>query len=364
MKKILQIGPVPSKKNQLLGGMQAYMEGLLSTDLPKHYLILLLNTSIPPIYKKMRILRPVLTLSFLAKLIFLLLFKRPDIAHIHMSEGIRGSGIAEKRMFATLCRRFNVRVILHLHGATFDDFYKNNTGHFSRILNENDRNIVLSQAWKHLFSSTVEVSKLSVVPNAIHFIEYDYPPRTAETLPVRILFVGAVGERKGLPDLGKALSLIDRKLLKRIHLDIVGPEEFNGEFERITTMFKEFGLSESCTFRGPVFGHAKIEFYKRADIFVLPSRNESFGIVNLEAMASSLPILSTSIGAIPEYIEPGVNGFLFHPEDVEQLAKHIETLVENPEMRQEMGTKNREKVRNEYDWSSVSKHIAEIYDEL
>jgi len=79
------------------------------------------------------------------------------------------------------------------------------------------------------------------------------------------------------------------------------------------------------------------EYYKKADIFAMPSTIESFGIALLEAMNYGLPLIGSNAGGIPEVIEDGKNGFLIEPKKPKILAEKIRTLFTDGKLRKEMG---------------------------
>jgi len=103
-------------------------------------------------------------------------------------------------------------------------------------------------------------------------------------------------------------------------------------------------------------------YYGAADVFVLPSRYEPFGIVMLEAMACETPVVATNIGGPASVIESGVNGLLVDPTDVDALAGTIERLVRSPAaVRREMGRRGRSTVQADYGWEVIAqRHLAAL----
>ena len=114
---------------------------------------------------------------------------------------------------------------------------------------------------------------------------------------------------------------------------------------------------------GWVSGAEKIDVFNIADIFVLPSYNEGLPISILEAMSYGLPILSTTVGGIPEIVENGVNGFLVEPGDKNALLEFLEVLVLNKTKRLEMGEKSRLVVADHLP-NSVESQLKNLYNSL
>ena len=101
-----------------------------------------------------------------------------------------------------------------------------------------------------------------------------------------------------------------------------------------------------------------------SDIFILPTHNECFPLVLLEAMQFNLPLISTYEGAIPEIIEDGVNGFLIKKRDSVDLANKIQLLITNPSLRKNMGGKGKAKFEKKYTSSHFEKNMTRILHEI
>ena len=103
--------------------------------------------------------------------------------------------------------------------------------------------------------------------------------------------------------------------------------------------------------------------FNSIDILVLPSNNESFGIVFLEAWACKKPVIGVNIGAVKDVITDGEDGLLMKKDDTESLAKHIETLCRNEEMRKKLGEKGYEKVIHNYTWDKITARLRGLYSQ-
>jgi glycosyltransferase involved in cell wall biosynthesis len=169
--------------------------------------------------------------------------------------------------------------------------------------------------------------------------------------PTRILFVGGDFERKGGPELIQALlPLGDRCELHAVT---------NGE-----------PTAPSAGLRCHFYRNLKpqtprlLELFEDADLFVLPTKAECYGIVIPEAMACGLPVISSPIGAIPELVHDGVNGYLVPPSSVRELSTAIETLVENPELRAAMGARGLAMARRDHDVKASFDAIVNLLFEI
>jgi len=161
-------------------------------------------------------------------------------------------------------------------------------------------------------------------PDATPAFEVDQPV---------VLFVGRLQEGKGVPDLLEAFDRLDTDAV----LFVVGDGPKKSDFE---AKANELGIGDAVEFTGPV-PHQEIHgYFAASDVFCLPSYHEGFPVVNLEALASRKPIVSTSIDAIAEQVEDGTNGYLVTPGDIEGLAGALDRLLADPQRREAFGTES------------------------
>jgi glycosyltransferase involved in cell wall biosynthesis len=125
------------------------------------------------------------------------------------------------------------------------------------------------------------------------------------------------------------------------------------EHARLGRLWRQLGLGESVELLGEVPDDGEVmRLYRRADVFCLPSVQEGFGIVFLEALAAGLPVVATTATAIPEVVPQGA-GALVLPGDVEALAGALVGLLRDPGRRAALGAFGREHVRR-YNWPAVA----------
>jgi L-malate glycosyltransferase len=166
-------------------------------------------------------------------------------------------------------------------------------------------------------------------------------PRSPES-PAVVGTVAHLSAEKGLQYLIEAASLIP-DVRKRVRFVIVGDGACR---EQLCSLAAEHGLAEIFEFAG--FHTSTSQFMKSFDIFALPSLSEGLSSAILEAMASSLPIVATRVGGIPELVTEGDNGLLVAPEDSIALAGAIKQLVENPEEARRMGESGRNRMEQQF----------------
>ena len=179
---------------------------------------------------------------------------------------------------------------------------------------------------------------------------------------LHILFVGQCEPYKGVDVLIRALGQLEHTDEYSVAVDVVGNTTVNDAYYRLLVrIIDDEGLSEQIHFWGHVDDKARLRrFYEQADIFVLPSRYEGFGIVLLEAMSFGLPIVATTAGAIPELVEDGVHGLLVPADDPHSLAQAIEKLLRSPDARMKYGQNGYRFAQSRarfYGWEAVGERI-------
>ncbi len=203
--------------------------------------------------------------------------------------------------------------------------------------------------------SQISVVHCGVDPDV--FVPADAPDRDPGELTV--LCVGRLTPHKGQAILLEALAKLRRQGLG-VTVVFVGDGPDRASLERLT---RSTGLGEHVTFTGAVGQDHIREWFRTADVFCLPSFAEGVPVVLMEAMAMQLPVVTTHIAGIRELVDDGVNGLLVPPGRSDLLADAIASLADDPQRRQEMGLRGREKVRAEYDVRRAGTQLAGIFRE-
>lgn len=167
----------------------------------------------------------------------------------------------------------------------------------------------------------------------------------------QLIYVGSLIQRKGLDLLMPALA----KTAGDIKLVIVGEGQ---EEALLKEQIEELGIADRVNFMGYVEGAPLRELYKNSDVFVLPTREDCFGLVILEAMCASLPVISSKYAdGARDLLAEGENGYIVDPEDTEGFAAAIERIFAEGRLEQ-MGNASYEKAQ-EFSFEEVSKGCIE-----
>ena len=168
--------------------------------------------------------------------------------------------------------------------------------------------------------------------------------------------IGVFDKCKGHMYLFQAISNLVKKNNKDIICIVIGDGREKDEFMKFVL---ENNISEYVKFLS--YRNDIPDLLKIIDIVVMPSIQESFGIVSLEAMAMKVPVIATNVGGLPEAIEDGKTGIIVPPKDIDSLENAIKYLIENPQIRKIMGRAGRKRVADKFSIKSNVKMTEEVY---
>ncbi len=171
-----------------------------------------------------------------------------------------------------------------------------------------------------------------------------------------VLYVGRLVPHKGVEFLLEAVP----KLRPSAHLVVVGTGPWGDILEKRARMM---GVADRVTFAGAVPFAELPQYYRAADVTVLPSisRLEAFGLVGLEGMASERPVVLSDIPGVREVIKDGVEGFHARPVSPDDIAEKVNTLLDDPHLRADMGQRGRQRVLDKFTADVVGKQFRDIY---
>jgi glycosyltransferase involved in cell wall biosynthesis len=236
-----------------------------------------------------------------------------------------------------------------------------------RLLEDASAVIALNQIEAQMYRYMgISYDKIKIIPNGIDILEFNNLPSKGRfkekfSIPEHkkiILFLGRIHKIKGLDFLIKAYYYLIKKL-DHSHplLVIVGPD--NGYLDTVTSLVVKLGLQKHVVFTGPLYGRDKLEAYVDSDLYVLPSRYESFPITLLEAYACCKPVICTEVGGLRNNVVDGLTGILVKFGDVKQLAVSMQCLLNDVHLAEEMGLKAKMYVKKNF---TIEQSIASLED--
>jgi glycosyltransferase involved in cell wall biosynthesis len=176
-----------------------------------------------------------------------------------------------------------------------------------------------------------------------------------------IVSVGRLYARKGLFTLIESMPAVVNRF-KNAKFIISGKGQ-SGEMRKLVNYADKLGVKDSIIFTGYYPDKKLPNLYQAADVFAFSTFYEHHPFAVLEALSTGLPVVTTSVGGIPETIESGKNGFLVEPFNPAQFADRILYLLEHPAEASEMGSLARKTIMERFDWRIVVKNVLKVYDE-
>jgi glycosyltransferase involved in cell wall biosynthesis len=294
----------------------------------------------------------------LAKILYLLVTNRPQLCYLALT--VTGAAFYKDMLLVVMLKIFGIKRIYHLHNKGVNFFQKNAINRFCYRFVFEDANIILLS--KHLYfdiQQFVPKEKIHICPNGIVDERQEAICRWQKAKrAVRILFLSNLIESKGVFVLLEACKILKNKNIPFECVFIGG--EGNITALRFSKKVNQLDLQEEVFYQGEKYGDEKLQAFLETDIVSFPTYFETFGLVILEAMSHSLPIVSTFEGGIPDIVEDGVTGFLVPQKNVLALAEKLELLIKNPVLRQQMGKAGRLKYEQQFTLEIFEKRIVDI----
>jgi glycosyltransferase involved in cell wall biosynthesis len=307
------------------------------------------------------ILKAVKVPGLVLKLLRQLITDKPDICFYFISMG--SISFLFDALLIALLRLFGVEYILYCHGKGFRKLERK-SGPLMRyvvkfVLAQALSGLVLGDRLKAGLNRHLPDRKLFILPNAIY--DAKEPPKKSEvSRPVQILYLSNLVPSKGVMEFVKMAGIV-RKHIPNTRFVLAGNFRSNDFSQQVDDCIDREQLRACMDIPGAVYGKDKEKLFQESDIFVFPTyyELETFGLVNLEAMRSGLPVVSTPEGAIPEVVCDGITGFIVNPHDIEQLSERVLKLVEDRELRIAMGQAGRKRFEQYYTTEAYERRLKE-----
>lgn len=287
----------------------------------------------------------------------LLLAHRYDLCYCAIT--CHGVGFLKDAPFVLLCKLFGRKIIIHQHNKGMSkDVDRPVYRWLLPLVYKNAKVILLS--W-HLYPDIANVVKredVMICPNGIKPTVDPNFERKSNPIP-HILFLSNLLIDKGVLVLLDALKILKDKGYSFV-CDFVGSETKDIDATRFAREVETRNLNRLAVYHGRKYGKEKEAFFKQAEIFVLPSFDEAFPLVNLEAMEYKLPIVSTNIGGIPDEITDGENGYIVKDKDAESLADALSKLLGDKALRKRMGEAGYQKFKSQFSEQCFENKLSEL----
>lgn len=347
---VLMVGPARNVR----GGISSVVNSYYNSSLVDRHQIIYIASHVDGI----KIIKALYFAKAISFFVFYLLLRKAKLVHIHCASR---ASFTRKSIFIILAKMFCREIIVHIHGAEFNIFYNDECNvikkyYIRKILLLTDCIIVLSERWKEDIRNIVgRYVNIKIIANSVKLPAHIKGRN--ESTHINVLFVGRLGTRKGTYDLLKAAEIII-KLNRNVRFILCG----DGDIGQVKNIISKKDLTQNIILPGWVLN--KEQYFRNADIFVLPSYNEGLPMALLEAASYGLPIVSTPVGGISEVIIDGVNGFLIQPGDINALKKCLLKLINDKDLRIRMSAKARQMVKEKFNIEQKVLEVDNLYKEL
>jgi glycosyltransferase involved in cell wall biosynthesis len=183
-----------------------------------------------------------------------------------------------------------------------------------------------------------------------------------------VFYVGRFDQRKGIETLVRAVGqshLRDQADLKLIIGGGSRPGQSDGiERDRIESIVAQLGMSDFTVFPGRLDDEILPVYYTAADVCVVPSHYEPFGLVAIEAMACGTPVVASDVGGLQYTVVPEETGLLAPPQDEVAFAAAIDRILSDPDYRNKLGQAARKRVETKFSWAGVAQQLSDLYTKL
>ncbi|MFP3902384.1 MAG: glycosyltransferase [Acidimicrobiia bacterium] len=178
-----------------------------------------------------------------------------------------------------------------------------------------------------------------------------------------LLFVGRIQPLKGLDVAVRALAQLDDQRAVLLVVGGASGQRGRAEVERVQKLAAAAGVGDRVRFTDPQPHHLLSTFYRAADVVLVPSRSESFGLVGLEAAACGTPVVAAAVGGLRTLVDHGRTGFLVEGRDPAVFAAYVEQITGNPALARELSTRAATRARG-YTWSTTAARLRRIYADI
>lgn len=285
-----------------------------------------------------------------------------SISKVYLAPTVTKNGFFKDYIVVLVIKLFRVEKIYHLHNKGVS---KRKKSKFIDLLYssffKNVKVILLSKKMYNDISDFVSLKDVYICPNGINNEVKELNKREIkDKKTIKLLFLSNLIESKGVYVLLQACEILLRKKVD-FTCNFIG-----GEKDVTKEMFKDkvnaLGLENNVFYHGKKYNEEKKDFFLDSDIFVFPTFYifETFGLVNIEAMMYSLPVISTDEGGISDIIINNETGFIVEKKNPIILAEKIFFLIDNPEYRLKMGTKGRKRFLEYYTINIFEQRLIDI----
>lgn len=355
---VLHIGP----STDLIGGMSAVIRQMLKLDFGRQFHLTQLTTTRSPSNDESRVSKMRRHVAQASRIREAVRVCGARIVHLHTCSGV---SFYRSLIDLVTAKRCGCRTILHVHGAAFDEFHARANPLARRWiawgLARADRVVALSDTWAQKLRRMSAAARVTVVANGVAVPPL--PERHPSSGQLRLLFLARLDDWKGVDDLLDAMAIL-RRGFTEAELILAGPAGSAGNECTLAGKLDSRAIGPHVRWVGAVNEGDKEALFRECNVYVQPSWNEGMPIALLEAMARGMPVVATSVGAVPEIIRDGVEGLLVEPHVPAALAAAVERIRSEPFLGERLGTAARATIEAKFGLGRLQRDLETLYTDL
>ena len=292
--------------------------------------------------------------------------KSLDVIHLHNYRTFQNVVVHH------YARKYGIPYVIQAHGSLTTFFQKRwlkrifDTVWGYGLLRDAAKVIAVTLTEAEQYKSMgISEDRIKIVPNGINLSEFENLPQRGEfrrkygldpNLKI-VLYLARINKIKGPDLLVRSFAELSGEMTD-VKLVIAGPDD--GYLPILKKLLKELGVEEKVIFTGPLYERDKLEAYTDADVYVLPSRYETFPITVLEVCACGTPVIVTDRCGIADVIDGQAGLVVKHDKD--QLRDTILHLLSDDALRRELGEKGKILVREKFNWEKITEQVESVYN--
>lgn len=292
---------------------------------------------------------------------------RYRVSAVHLNSTIDAKALIRDAVYCFVSKVFRRKVIYQLHGGLLPDdvLTRRNilTGIFKWLVRRADAVVVLTSEELEAYRLWAAKGNIRLIANGIDLAPYAMAtPKSFPKEDLNLVYIGRLIPSKGVEITVRAIHYLRQQGdFPSVRFIIAGCDSVVVDLKK---RIEELNLGSLVRILGPVFGWEKVKFWKEAHIFVFPTASERLPYSMLESLASGTPLITTRVGAIPDFIQDGVQGIFVQPFDVIGLAERIKALCGNTRELERMSAECVKTARERCGIDRLARDFAELYREV
>jgi glycosyltransferase involved in cell wall biosynthesis len=293
--------------------------------------------------------------------LFILRYK-PAI--IHLNTSLDRKAYWRDAAYLIVAKLLGRKVVYQIHGGELPNAFFGAHGvqrPFARwLLRLPDAVILLAEVERNAYEGFSRFKRLLVIPNAIDLNLHGVSERKSfDSESLRLGYIGRLVESKGILEAIESLHILRQRGFDHLNFTIAG----SGPAEAVCRQrVRALDLEDQVSFIGPVFGEAKIRFWRDVDIFVFPTYHpEGLPYTVLESLASGTPMVTTRAGGIPDAVADGVHGFLIEPHNPEMIADSLQRMLSDRDSLRQMSAACVQRAKEHYSVDRLARQFSNLY---